>query len=254
MPRATGGGATDVGIPTAPAGPGDATSRRQASAVSTRTGTGSQRVSATGRNRGHTSPSTEIHDPRSGAAKRHPKTAQNPLSRSQKGCVSRRSGFNRKLSSTSQTRKAPAGPPPSAHRSSPPGGDLPEQWPGTVKSTSRVDTPFYETTQHVRPRAAPCYRFLPHRHVGERHERHERHDKSPCRWHFRLAVIARDQGVDALDHASLDEITDAQPGSGDPRWDYLTDLGLNGAVENLAETGETGGTDRLLPTPCTAQR
>jgi len=67
-------------------------------------------------------------------------------------------------------------------------------------------------------------------------------------------VIARDQGVDALDHASLDEITDAQPGSGDPRWDYLTDLGLNGAVENLAETGETGGTDRLLPTPCTAQR
>jgi len=69
-------------------------------------------------------------------------------------------------------------------------GTLPEQWLGTTQSPSWVDPPFYETTQHVRPRAAPRDRFLPHRHIGERNERH---DEPPCRWHFRLVRVARDR-------------------------------------------------------------
>jgi hypothetical protein len=123
-------------------------------------------------------------------------------------------------------------------------GTLPEQWPGITQSPSWVDPPFYETTQHVRPRAAPRDRFLPHRHVGERNERH---DEPPCRWHFplvRLHGIEGIGGVEPSGHASRDEITDAQPGPGDPRWDYLTDSGLDGTVESPVETGETGGTDR----------
>jgi hypothetical protein len=51
-------------------------------------------------------------------------------------------------------------------------------------------------------------------------------------------------GVEPSGHASRDEITDTQPGPGDPRWDYLTDSGLDGTVESPVETGETGGTDR----------
>ena len=51
-------------------------------------GASAKGVSATACNSRHTRPSTEIHDARSGTPKGHPKTAQNPLSRSQKGCMS----------------------------------------------------------------------------------------------------------------------------------------------------------------------
>src|SRR5664280_1950081 len=52
-----------------------------------------QRVSSTACNPRHARPSTEILDPGSGTPQGHPKTAQNPLSSSQKGRLSWVSGL-----------------------------------------------------------------------------------------------------------------------------------------------------------------
>lgn len=61
-------------------------------------GTCAKGVSATSCSNRHTGQSTETFTGRTGTAERDPKTPKNPLSGGQKGCVSRRPGFNRKLS------------------------------------------------------------------------------------------------------------------------------------------------------------
>ena len=59
----------------------------------THPGASPQGVSATSCNPRHARQSTEIHDARPGTPKGHPKTTQNPLSRNQKGGLSRRLGL-----------------------------------------------------------------------------------------------------------------------------------------------------------------